>query len=162
MKQNLFNIESEYIKLMDQIQEAEGEITEEMAEALKINEAQLQGKSVAYLSVIKTAEAEVMVIDEEIKRLQGLKKTRQNLNTRLKERLLEAVLLFGEFTSGTHTFGTRKSSVIEVENVNALPSYLKTIKVTETADKKALKDLIKSGEEVEGVTLVEKLNLKIK
>jgi len=162
MKNNLFNIESDYLMLMDQIQEAEGEITEELAEALKINEAQLQGKSVAYLSVIKTAEAEVMIIDEEIKRLQGLKKTRQNLNTRLKDRLLEAVNLFGEFTSGLHTFGTRKSSSVEVEDVNALPKEYKVVKVTEQADKKALKEALKRGEEIEGVELVSKLNLNIK
>jgi len=161
MKQNLFNIESDYLKLMDQIQEADGEITEELAEQLKINEAQLQGKSIAYLSVIKSVEAFNMQIDDEIKRLQQMKKTRTNLISRLKDRLLEAVNLFGEFTSGLHTFSTRKSSSIEVEDVNGLPKEFKVIKVTEQADKKALKEAIKRGEEIKGVSLVDKLNLKI-
>jgi len=161
MKQNLFNIGSDYLKLMDQIQEADGEITEELAEQLKINEAQLQGKSIAYLSVIKSVEAFNMQIDDEIKRLQQMKKTRTNLIGRLKDRLLEAVNLFGEFTSGTHTFGTRKSSSIEVEDVNGLPKEFKVVKVTEQADKTALKEAIKRGEVIEGVELVEKLNLKI-
>ena len=161
MKQNLFNIESDYLKLMDQIQEADGEITEELAEQLKINEAQLQGKSIAYLSVIKSVEAFNMQIDDEIKRLQQMKKTRTNLIGRLKDRLLEAVNLFGEFTSGTHKFGTRKSSTIEVENVNALPQQYKVVKVTEQADKAELKRAIKDGVEIPGVELVEKLNLKI-
>jgi len=161
MKQNLFTIETEYLQLMDQIQEAEGEITEELAEQLKINETQLQGKSIAYLEVIKGLEGRKTTIDEEIKRLQAIKKREDNLAKRLKERLLEAVNLFGEFTSGTHTFGTRKSSSIEVEDVNGLPKEFKVVKVTEQADKKALKEAIKAGEEIEGVELVEKLNLKI-
>jgi len=161
MKQNLFTIETEYLKLMDQIQEAEGEITEELAEQLKINESQLQGKSIAYLEVIKQSEYDVVRIDDEIKRLQGIKKRNTTLVKNLRSRLLEAVNLFGEFTSSTHTFGTRKSSSIEVDNVNSLPSEYKVVKVTEQADKKALKEAIKAGEEIEGVELVEKLNLKI-
>ena len=162
MKQNLFNIESDYLKLMEQIQEADGEITEELSEQLKINEAQLQGKSIAYLSVIKSVEAFNMQIDDEIKRLQQMKKTRTNLISRLKDRLLEAVNLFGEFESGLHKFGTRKSSSIEVEDINGLPKEFKVIKVTEQADKKALKEAIKRGEVIEGVTLKQNANLKIK
>ena len=162
MKQNLFIIEQEYLQLMDQIENAEGEITEEVNEQLKINESQLQGKSKAYLEIIKGFESRGLTIDDEIKRLQAIKKREGNIVKNLKSRLLEAVNLFGEFTSGLHTFGTRKSSSIEVEDVNALPKDYKVIKVTEQADKKALKEALKRGETIEGVELVEKLNLNIK
>jgi hypothetical protein len=69
--------------------------------------------------------------------------------------------MFGDFESGLTKFGTRKSSTVEVENVNALPKEYKVIKVTEQADKAELKRAIKSGEVIPGVEIVEKLNLKI-
>ena len=47
--QSLYKIETEYLELINQIELAEGEITEEISEQLEINESQLQGKSVAYL-----------------------------------------------------------------------------------------------------------------
>jgi hypothetical protein len=162
MKQNLFNIESEYIQLMDQIQEAEGEITEELAEALKINEGQKDGKSIAYLSVITQHDSDIEMAKNVIKNAQAFIKTKEAVKERLKERLLECVLLYGEYKVGIHTFGTRKSSSIDVEDVNALPKQYKVVKVTEQADKKALKEALKRGETIEGVELVSKLNLNIK
>jgi len=42
-----------------------------------------------------------------------------------------------------------------------LPKEFKTVKITETPDKIALKDAIKRGEKIEGVSIVEMSNLKI-
>ena len=74
MKTSLYQIETEHLALMNQIEMAEGEITEEIAEQLEINEGQLQSKSIAYLSVIKGKESFNSQIDDEIKRLQAMKK----------------------------------------------------------------------------------------
>ena len=161
MKTSLYQIETEHLALMQQIENAEGEITEEIAEQLEINEGQLQSKSIAYLSVIKSKESFNSQIDEEIKRLQAMKKRNNTLVTNLKNRLLDAVKFFGDFESNLSSFGTRKSSSVEVENVNALPKEFKVIKVTEQADKAALKKAIKEGQEIEGVSIIEHFNLKI-
>lgn len=161
MGNTLYKIETEYLELINQVEEMEGELTPEIEEALKINELQLQGKSIAYLSVIKKNEHFANQLDEEIKRLQAIKKRTTNLNDNLKGRLLDAVKLYGDFETEFNKFGTRKSESIEVENVNGLPDKYKVIKVTESADKKALKEAIKNGEEIEGVTLNQNLNLKI-
>lgn len=161
MKTTLYDIEKDYLTLISQIEQAEGEITPEVEEQLIINETQLQGKSVAYLQVITTKEGVNSAIDIEIKRLEALKKRNNNLVDRLKDRLLEAVKLFGEFEVGFNKFSTRKSSSVYVEDVNSLPSEFKTVKVTEAADKKAIKDAIKAGKEIKGCSIVENLNLKI-
>ena len=161
MKTNLYNIETEYLTLMSQIEEAEGELTPEMEEALTINKGQLEGKSIAYLHIITTKEALNSAIDIEIKRLTALKKSNSNLIARLKDRLLQAVNLFGAFEVGINKFGTRKSSSVEVEDVNALPTDYKVLKVTETANKPLIKLAIKEGLTVKGCSIVEKLNLKI-
>ena len=161
MKTNLYNIESEYLTLMSHIEEAEGELTPEMEEALSINETQLQGKSVAYLHVITTKEALNSAIDIEIKRLQSLKKANNNLVNRLKDRLLHAVNLFGAFEVGINKFGTRKSSVVEVDDINSLDPKYKVVKITEAADKATIKTALKEGKTIKGCSIVEKLNLKI-
>ena len=161
MKTTLFNIETEYLALISNIEALEGEITPEIEEQLAINEKQLQGKSTAYLQVITTKEGINDAIDIEIKRLQAIKKRNVNLTARLKDRLLEAVKLFGEFEVGFNKFSTRKSSSVQVDDVNSLPSEFKTVKVTEAADKKAIKEALKAGKKIEGCSIVNNLNLKI-
>lgn len=157
----LYEITLEQKNLINEIEQMDGEITPEMEAALAITESQLQQKSIAYLEVIRAKESFNGLIDNEIKRLQQLKKVNNNVIDRLNDNLLLAVKTFGEFTVGTQKFGTRKSSQVIVEEVNSLPKEYKTIKVTESADKVALKKAIQAGEEIKGVHIQENLNLKI-
>ena len=161
MKTTLYNIEQEYLTLISEIEALDGELTPEIEDQLNINKEQLESKSVAYLQVISTKEGVNSAIDIEIKRLQALKKRNNGLVDNLKSRLLTAVTLFGNFEIGFNKFGTRKSSAVNVEDINSLPTEYKTIKVTEAADKKAIKDAIKAGKDVPGCSIVENLNLKI-
>ena len=160
-KKTLFNISINYNELMYEIEANEGILTDEQITALEITEKDLQSKSIAYLEVIKGKEAFVMQIDEEIKRLQALKKVNNNITARLKDNLLTAVKVFGSFEVGLTKFGVRKSQSISVEDVNSLPQQYKVVKVTESADKKLLKEVIKSGEVIPGVQLLHNLSLKI-
>ena len=161
MKKSLYHIEKEYTEIISQVEALGGELTPELEEALTINENELQSKSIAYLEVIGTKEALNTRIDEEIKRLQALKKSNGNLVSRLKNNLLAAVKLYGSFEVGLTKFGTRKSKSVQVEDVNSLPKELKVVKVTEQADKKAIKKAIEAGEAVKGCEIVENINLKI-
>jgi hypothetical protein len=161
MKKSLYEITNDYQSLMFEIENNEGEITPELNEALTITENELQSKSIAYLSVIKQSEAFAMQLDDEIKRLQALKKRNDKLVDNLKDRLLNAVKMFGVFEVGFTKFGTRKSSQVEVLDVNELPKEFKVIKVTEQADKIAIKKAIESGQDVKGCSIVENINLKI-
>lgn len=149
----LYNIQNDYASLMDAIEDQEGVLTEQQNEALIINEKELQSKSISYLEVIRGREAFITTVDDEIKRLQALKKRNNTLVDTLKNNLLSAVNLFGEFTVGTVTFSTRKSESVIVEDVNSLPKEYKTVKVTETANKVELKKALKGGEDIEGVSM---------
>ena len=163
MEKSLYNINNEYLDLISQVESLEGELTPELENALTINKADLEVKSIAYMEVIKQRESLNTRIDEEIKRLQALKKSNDNLVQRLKNNLLNAVNLFGNFEAGFLKFSTRKSKAVVVDcDVNDLHKSFKTIKVTETADKVAIKKAIESGEEVEGCYIVENINLQIK
>ena len=161
MKKSLYHIEKEYLEIITQVEELDGELTPELEEQLSINETQLQSKSIAYLEFIGSKETLNSRIDDEIKRLQALKKSNNNLIKNLKNRLLDAVKLFGTFEVGLTTFGTRKSTAVQVQDVNSLPKEYKVVKLTEQADKKAIKEALKSGEVIEGCEIVENLNLKI-
>ncbi len=119
-KQSLYNIQHNYSHLMAVIEEAEGELTPEIEEQLAINEKDLQKKSISYLEVIKQKERFIADIDAEIKRLQALKKQNSKLVLFLKDRLLNAVNLFGDFTVGTLTFGKRKSTKLNITDENKI------------------------------------------
>ena len=163
MEKSLYVIKEEYLDLISQIEQAEGELTPELESALTINKAELEVKSIAYVEVIKQRESFNARIDEEIKRLQAIKKANDNLVLRLKNNLLNAVNMFGNFEAGFLKLSTRKSKSVEVNiDTNDLPKEFKSIKVTEAPDKTAIKKAIESGQEIEGCRIVENINLAIK
>ena len=158
---SLYNITLEQQILMHEIELMDGELTPDAEESLIINKKDLEHKSIAYLAVIKEKEANNTLIDAEIKRLQALKKRNNNILNRLQFNLLNAVETFGNFEIGFNKFGTRKSTSVEVTDLELLSNEFKTIKTVETADKKAIKDAIKNGVEINGAHISENVNLKI-
>jgi hypothetical protein len=159
----LYQINNDYYDLISQIELAEGELTPELESVLEINKNELEVKSIAYVEVIKQRESFNTRIDDEIKRLQAIKKQNDNLILRLKNNLLNAVNLFGNFEAGFLKFSTRKSKQVEVNiDPNDLPKEFKVVKVTETPDKNAIKKAIEQGQEVTGCQIVENINLQIK
>ena len=56
----------------------------------------------------------------------------------------------------------RRSEAVEVDMVEALPNAFQNVKNVVTADKIAIKEAIKKGENVTGARLVENFNLQIK
>ena len=164
MKQSLYNIVEEQRYTLSEIESMGGELTPELEEQLVINAHQLESKSIAYLEVIKDREAYINLAKEEIKRLQAIVKVNDNLVNRLKDNLLTAVKTFGSFEVGFVKFGTRKSTSVNVQEdmVNQLPNEYKTIKVTESANKTAIKKALQEGVEIDGCRLIENENLSIK
>ena len=158
---SLYNITLEQQILMHEIELMDGELTPEAEESLIINKKDLEKKSIAYLAVIKEKEASNTLIDNEIKRLQALKKRNSNILNRLNYNLLNAVKMFGSFEFGFNKFGTRKSTSVEITDLELLSNEYKTIKTVETADKKAIKEAIKNGVEIIGASISENINLKI-
>jgi len=161
MKKSLYKISIDYSDLINRVEDAQGELTPELENELMINEKELHSKSISYMEYISSKESLNTRIDDEIKRLQALKKSNNILISNLKGRLLQAVKLYGAFEVGLTKFGTRKSQQVIVEDVNGLDKEFKTIKVTESANKKAIKDSIKSGNPVPGCELLEVENLKV-
>lgn len=164
MKQSIFNINEEQLKLVQQLEQSEGELTPELEEALTLSEKNLKQKAVAYNEVITAKKLFISGVDSEIKRLQALKKREGKTVERLESNLLSAVKTFGVFEIGTLKFGTRKSTVLEMTegNISAIPTEFKTSTTTVKVDKTAIKKFLAiEGNEIDGCKLVTNLNLKI-
>ena len=91
---NIYQIQNEYLLLINQIIENGGEVTPQQELNLQITRDQLQDKGTNYAFVIKKLDAECDIIDAEIKRLNELKKVRQNACERLKNNISNAMQIF--------------------------------------------------------------------
>jgi hypothetical protein len=95
MNKSLFNIQEEHLKLMQEIEELNGELTSELEEQLIINEKEIENKIKSYYGLIKIKESEITLIKDEKERITSLQKTKENLIKKLKERILDACNQFG-------------------------------------------------------------------
>ena len=161
---NIYKIQNEYQLLINQIIEAEGEMTYEIQQALEINEQQLQSKAIDYCYVIKQLDSDCEQIDAELKRLQQLKKVRTNLAERLKDTISNAMNLYEveKIETPLIKLSFRNSESVEITNESQLDACFIVTKTVSTPDKKAIKDAIKNGVFVEGATISYNKNLQIK
>lgn len=161
---SIFNLTQEMLSLINQVEEAEGELTPELEEALAITEEALEAKVVNYGWATKFLQADTDIISAEIKRLQEKKKAKEKTIERLKETAAQAMMLFGKtkIDTPTLTVSLRKSESVVVENESLLPLEYLVEKVTVSADKAAIKQALKSGIELEGASIQEKQNLQLK
>jgi hypothetical protein len=162
MKKSLYNITAEALELVSALEE--GELTPELETVLIINQNELQEKAINYGYAIKSMEDDVTAIAEEIKRLQAIKTAKNNAVDRMKESISNAMRLYGieKISSPTLNLSFRKSETVEVDLVEALSDDFKIVKTTVTADKIAIKQAIKQGENITGAWIKENFNLQIK
>lgn len=95
MGKSLYNIQDEYLQLMNEIEEGEDELTPELEERLKINEQECESKIKAYYHIIKSQESDMQLIKDERERLSVLSNTKENIIKRLKNKVLDACIFFG-------------------------------------------------------------------
>jgi len=159
---SLFNITAEALQLASALEE--GEITAELETSLVINQEELQQKAINYAYVIKTVEYDISAIDEELRRLQAVKKAKNNVIDRMKESVVNAMGIYGmeKISSPTMNLSLRKSESIQIINESQIPDGFKTQKITITPDKTRIKEAIKDGDEVQGAVLSVNYNLQIK
>lgn len=159
---NLYEItqEAQYLAVLLETEE----LTPELEEALIINQNELQAKAVNYAKVIANYQAESDAIDQEIKRLKAMKDSREKKIEWLKESVKKAMLVSGieKVESPLFKLSVRRSEAVEVDLVEALPNAFQNVKNVVTADKVAIKEAIKRGENITGARLVENFNLQIK
>ena len=164
MKVALYQIEQEYLNIVQSIIDAGGEITEEQETALSISKEQLQNKGVCYGFIVKELEGNIDLIDLEIKRLNALKKPLVNSIDRLKNNLSNAMQMFEvtELKTPLLKINFRKSESVEVTDIDLLDADFVKTTITKAADKIAIKEAIKAEIPVRGAVLLTNYNLQIK
>lgn len=159
----LYNIQYEYLQLLGKIEEAEGEITEEIDQALQFNEERLQAEGINVGMLIKTLDYWIDDIDEERKRLEVLWSRACKAKELLKNRLSGAMQQYGieRLSSPTLTISFRRSEAVEITDATAIPAEF-LIQPPAYPGKTRIKEAIKEGIDVPGAELVLRLNIQLK
>lgn len=119
---------------------------------------ELQSKEGNLLHINRNFKAEIETIDNEIKRLQAIKKAKQNAFDRYKGYVSDCLKKLGvkkvKNTFGTIYFTHTKSVQID-DSVDLSKLGEDYAKPTYTADKTALKKALENGEVIDGISLKE-------
>ena len=163
---SLFNITNNFLELMNKVEE--GEITEEEYNKLGQELAtELQNKSSNIIGYIQNETILVEAIDTQIKRLQELKKSKQNNLENFKKYVKENMerLNLPKVETELGILSIAKSPIsVEIIDEDKIPNEYKDIVQTVKIDKTKIKNNFKeTGETPEGVKIqTENTYLKIK
>lgn len=159
----LFEIQQQYLELMVTIEEADGEITPEIDQALQFTERRLQSEAGDIAYVIKTWEYWQENLEKEVERLEKMKQKINKGAELLKNRLKMAMEQFGieRINDMNITISFRKSEAVEIANEVMVPLEYKD-QPPPKVSKTRIKEAIKKGIDVPGASLVQRNNLQIK
>jgi hypothetical protein len=160
---SMYEISREAMDIVSALEENEGELNPAIESALRINQNELQEKAINYAYAIKTVSNDVDAISEEIKRLQALKKAKDNTIQRLKDTVVNAMSIYGieKLSSPTLNLSIRRSEAVEVDEDFNDKNYM-IEKITYTPDKKRIKEALLKGERFLPARIIENYNLQIK
>lgn len=120
---SLYEISNDILRIFNEVESNEGEITDVQYDALVIKQEELKIKLEAYVKAIKSWEADEKALKEEKKRFNDRQKVFSNRIGRLKEAALEAVINFGE--------EGKNNKFIELPNFRIFTKKSKAIVVNE-------------------------------
>lgn len=120
---NIFEIQQDLLRVFNTIEDNDGEVTDEIMEALAIKQDELKLKIKSYANLVKLLETDVKLIKEEKDRLTALQKSKQRTLERLKKLMIEAIENFGDSTKtgskfidyGTGKVSVRTSKVVDID-----------------------------------------------
>ena len=165
---NLYDITQEQLTIISFLEENGGELTPEVQEALTITQEAFEKKAEAYSYLILKMDAESDMIAAEIKRLQALKKSKDNNSERLRDALSVAMVAFGRednkgikrFETPTLKLSTHKSESVQITDEKSIPAAYMVVK--HEVSKTLIKEAINQGIQVDGAQLVTKQSVQIK
>lgn len=159
---SLYEITEDALAIISELEQ--NELTDELLDRLAISQEELQNKATNYAYVIKDAEANVLAINNEIERLNALKKAENRKIEVLKERISGAMNLYGieKVQTPTIKMSFRASKSVEIINEDQIDKQFIKEKLVKSVDKIAIKKAIESGDLVEGALLQSNKNLVIK
>lgn len=120
---SLYQISDDILKIFAEVEENDGEITEEQCDKLAISQEELRQKLNNYYKAVIAFEADEAFCKAEKKRINDVQNKYKNRVNRLKQAMLNAVLAFGE--EGKNNF------FIELPTARLFTKESKSVKVNE-------------------------------
>jgi len=166
----LYEITSE-MRVLDElflscIDEETGEVKDDgvidiLEQELKL---QLQTKGAGIIKSFKNSEVMLNGVDEEIKRLQALKKSISNQINSRKEYIVRNMEMMGitKIETELGNLSLRKSKSVNIYDESLIDKKFIEIETKEKISKTEIKKAIEAGENVQGANIVEKNSLNIK
>lgn len=155
---SLYQLNNAYAQLQQMIEDGQEGLEDTLDSITDAVEEKLE----AYAMVIKNIESDVQGIKSEEKRLAERRKVMENGVVRMKQAIAETLQNSGQDKVKTEkfTFSWRKSSKVEVSNIDSLPQQY--VKVERTISRSELAKALKAGEQIEGAQLIENQSLSIR
>jgi hypothetical protein len=166
---NLWNLTQEELAFIGMMEETGGEITPEIEEDLAIRRENWEDKAHSYTKLILKLDSDIETAAAELKRIQELKKVKENAVKRLKTALRDSLMVFGRPDSKTGVMryetplfklSIRTSNAVEITQDLDVPDEYWVVK--KEISKTLISNAIKDGMEVPGAKMVENKNLQIK
>lgn len=154
----LYELTEDYMNLLELAEDPD--IDEQaFADTLEGIEGALEDKAEGYAKVIRTLEGDAAACDAESKRLRNKKQTIENNIKRMKAALQCAMQITGKtkFKTSLFSFGIQKNPaavVIDEEHLENIPDRF-LIPQDPQIDKRAIKEALKAGEDLEGLAHLE-------
>lgn len=95
MIDSLYQISEDLLAIFANIEANEGEVTEDELKVLEIKQEEFNDKLASYKKAIRCWEADIIACKEEEKRIKTARSVKENRISKLKDRMLDAVLTFG-------------------------------------------------------------------
>lgn len=159
---SLYEISNDILRIFNNVEVAEGEITDEQYDALQIKQEELKEKLTNYVKAIKSWEVDEKALKDEKKRLNDRQTVFKNRIERLKKAMLEAVINFGE-TGENNKF-------IELPNVRIFTKNTQSVEINEARiniliykfrdliQELVQQDILYTGEDVDLVGILDSIN----
>lgn len=165
---SLYEINKNYMQILSILDDEDltADEIEELLKQLNQNEETFEEKSANYLKFIKHEQGQLLLIENEIKRLEKLKSAKNNKINNFKSFLLYSMQQhsFKKINTNLYSAWIKETESLEILDIEKIPNDFKTVKVEETinVNKTNLKNAIKEGALVEGAKINKNYSLVIK
>jgi sulfite reductase alpha subunit-like flavoprotein len=159
---NLYEIDMAYKHLQDLIEQNEGEIPEDLEVQFDSIVTDRNEKIKNIVRFIRNLGSDSDQIYNEMERLKVIAELKNKKAARLKDYLSVIVGEGNKFELPEAKISWRKSEATFIKDENAIPEKFITIVTEKKIDKVAIKNAIKSGEEVSGAEIITRNNMQIK
>lgn len=162
MNTSIFQIQKEYIDIINRIIDNDAEVDDNMMNEIEQLNNQLEVKGENYYYIIKQMSGEIDIISNEIERLRKLKQTRENIINRLKENLINAMGIMGIDKIKTEKLSISIRENVSVDIIDEDSVESKYVTWYRKIDKRMIHDDIKNGVAVNGVELKKSKSLMMR